>query len=92
DLPRTNLRVEGYTPPQDIINDVLRIARAAHIDVGGIEYLISDRDGRRYFYDVNVLSNFVSDALRVVGFDPVPVFVDYLERKAEVGAAVARSS
>ncbi len=92
DLPRTNLRVEGYTPPQEIIDDVLRIARAAKIDVGGIEYLVSERDGRRYFYDVNVLSNFVTDAPRVVGFDPVPVFADYLVKRAALGAAVARSS
>ncbi len=91
DLPRTNLRVEGYTPPQEIVADVLRIARAARIDVGGIEYLISERDGGLYFYDINVLSNFVTDAPRVVGFDPVPVFVDYLVQRAGVGTAVVRS-
>jgi hypothetical protein len=84
--------VEGYTPPQEIIDDVLAIARAAKIDVGGIEYLISERDGRRYFYDINVLSNFVTDAPRVVGFDPVPVFVDYLVNRAGAGKEVARSS
>ncbi|MGH7429018.1 MAG: ATP-grasp domain-containing protein, partial [Candidatus Methylomirabilaceae bacterium] len=78
DLPKTNLKVEGYRPPQEIIDEVLHIARAATIDVGGIEYVISERDGRRYFYDINALSNFVTDAPRVVGFDPVPVFVDYL--------------
>jgi glutathione synthase/RimK-type ligase-like ATP-grasp enzyme len=92
DLPRTNLRVEGYTPPQEIVAHVLRIAQAAGIDVGGIEYLISERDGRLYFYDINVLSNFVTDAPRVVGFDPVPVFVDYLEKRAATGAVVLRSS
>lgn len=91
DLPKTNLKVEGYSPPQEIIDEVLQIARAATIDVGGIEYLISERDGRRYFYDINALSNFVTDAPRVVGFDPVPVFVDYLVKRAgikrpEVGA------
>ncbi|MGQ0550930.1 MAG: ATP-grasp domain-containing protein [Armatimonadota bacterium] len=90
DLPKTNLRVEGYTPPQEIIDEVLRIARAAKIDVGGIEYLVSERDGRRYFYDINVLSNFVTDAPRVVGFDPVPVFVDYLMKRAGAEAALAR--
>lgn len=92
DLPRTNLRVEGYTPPQEIVADVLRIAQAARIDVGGIEYLISERDGRLYFYDINVLSNFVTDAPRVVGFDPVPVFVDYLLKRAAIGEAAVRSS
>ncbi len=92
DLPRTNLKVEGYTPPPEVIDEVLRIARAATIDVGGIEYLISERDGRRYFYDINVLSNFVTDAPRVVGFDPVPVFVDYLMKRAGAGTAVARTA
>lgn len=92
DLPRTNLKVEGYTPPQEIIDNVLRIARAVRIDVGGIEYLVSERDGQRYFYDINVLSNFVTDAPKVVGFDPVPVFVDYLIERAGAGKAVARSA
>jgi hypothetical protein len=92
DLPRTSLRVEGDIPPQDVVDDAVRIARAAQIDVGGIEYLVSARDGRRYYYDINALSNFVSDAPTVVGFDPVPVFVDYLERRAaQVPAAAERA-
>ncbi len=86
------LKVEGYTPPQEIIDGVLRIAAGARIDVGGIEYLISERDGRLYFYDINALSNFVTDAPRVVGFDPVPVFVDFLVRRAQVSGEVVRSS
>ena len=92
DLPKTNLKVEGYTPPQEIIDGVLRIATGARIDVGGIEYLISERDGRLYFYDINALSNFVTDAPRLVGFDPVPVFVDFLVRRAHVSEEVIRSS
>ena len=47
-------------------------ASAAHIDVGGVEYLINERDGQVYYYDVNVFSDFVADAPKVVGFDPVP--------------------
>ncbi|MDQ7859176.1 MAG: hypothetical protein QN174_11700 [Armatimonadota bacterium] len=89
DLPRTSLKVEGYSPPQDVIDDVVNIARAAGIDVGGIEYLTSARDGRRYYYDINALSNFVSDAPAVVGFDPVPVFADYLQRRAAQAPAGA---
>lgn len=87
DLPKTSLKVEGHAPPVDAAADVLNIARAAQIDIGGIEYLVSARDGRRYYYDVNALSNFVSDAPAVVGFDPVPVFVDYLERRAAPAGA-----
>jgi len=89
DLPRTNLRVEGYAPPPEIVADVLRIARASRLDVGGIEYLISERDGRLYFYDINALSNFVTDAPRVVGFDPWPIFVDFLAARAATEASLA---
>jgi hypothetical protein len=91
DAPRTGLRVEGTTPPPVIIEQVERIARAARLDVGGIEYLVDDRDGRHYFYDVNALSNFVADAPNVIGFDPFARLVDYLEARAglQVAAEVA---
>jgi hypothetical protein len=58
--------------------------------VGGIEYLVDDRDGRHYFYDVNALSNFVADAPNVIGFDPWTNLVDYLE--ARVGRAPAEAT
>jgi D-alanine-D-alanine ligase-like ATP-grasp enzyme len=70
--------VEAYTPPPAIIEAVKRIMAAAHIEVGGVEYLVNDRDGQAYFYDINALSNFVADAVHVVGFDPIPRLVDYL--------------
>ena len=82
DAPKTGLRVEGATPPREIIAQVQRIARASSLDVGGIEYLVDDRDGRHYFYDVNALSNFVADAPNVVGFDPWVNFVDHLQARA----------
>ncbi|HEX4627426.1 MAG TPA: hypothetical protein VH137_01435 [Gemmatimonadales bacterium] len=82
DAPKNNLRVEGYTPPREIVDQVERIMQAAHIDVGGVEYLIDARDGRVHFYDINALSNFVADGPRVVGFDPFTRLVDYLEREA----------
>jgi len=81
DAPKTGLRVEGTTPPRAIIEQVERISRAAHLDVGGIEFLVDDRDGRHYFYDINALSNFVADAENVIGFDPFVRLVDYLERR-----------
>jgi hypothetical protein len=90
DAPKTGLRVEGYTPPADIIKQVEAISRRAGLDIGGIEYLIDDRDGQHYFYDVNALSNFVADPLNVIGFDPWARFVDYLETRAGRTPAVAR--
>ncbi len=82
------MRVERADPPAEIIAQVERISRAAHLDVGGIEYLVDDRDGRHYFYDINALSNFVADARNVIGFDPFEHLVDYLEQRAGFGPAV----
>jgi hypothetical protein len=81
DAPKNGLRVEGYDPPADIIRSVERIVAAANIEVGGVEYLIDERDGNHYFYDVNALSNFVADAERVIGFDPFVRLADYLEQE-----------
>lgn len=89
DAPKTGLRVEGTTPPREIIEQVERIARASKLDIGGIEYLVDDRDGRHYFYDINALSNFVADAANVIGFDPWVNFVDYLEERAGIARAAA---
>jgi hypothetical protein len=91
DAVKSGLRVDGVTPPQEIIEQVERIAQFTQLDVGGIEYLVDDRDGKHYFYDVNALSNFVADAPNVIGFDPWVNLVDYLEARlagvtAEVGA------
>jgi hypothetical protein len=77
-------RIEAEQPPDWIVESVLRVFRAAEIDVGGVEYLESERDGRVYFYDINALSNFVTDAPTLVGFDPFVRFVDVLERRLEV--------
>ncbi len=76
---KKGLRVEATTPPDDVIDACERIAQASGIDVGGIESMIDDRDGRRVYYDVNALSNFVADASRVLGFDPHARLVDFLE-------------
>jgi hypothetical protein len=82
DAPKTGLKVEGYTPPPDVIEACERIMQTAGIDVGGIEYMIDDRDGSLLYYDINALSNFVADAKNVVGFDPFVKLVDYLEARA----------
>ena len=79
DAPKNGLRVEAYTPPQEIINAIESIIQNAGIDVGGIEYIIDDRDGEVLYYDVNALSNFVADAVNVIGFNPHEKLVDFLE-------------
>ena len=82
DAPKNNLRVEGYVPPAEVIEQVELMMDAAQIEIGGVEYMIDDRDGQRYYYDINALSNFVADAPRVIGFDPFARLVDYLEAEA----------
>jgi len=85
---RRTMHIEGYTPPQEVIDSVLRIAREASLDIGGVEYLVNDRDSEVYYYDINALSNFVTDAPKIVGFDPFPLFADFIEAKMRVHATV----
>ena len=77
--------------PPEIVEQAIAIVRAGGLDVGGVEYLVAERDGRHYFYDVNALSNFVTDAPSMLGFDPTARFVDYLLVRARAGAAVGVS-
>ncbi|RTQ47164.1 hypothetical protein EJV47_19915 [Hymenobacter gummosus] len=89
EAPKKGIQVESTTPPAEVIEAVERLVAAAKIDVGGIEYLVDDRSGEVLFYDINALSNFVADAVNVVGFDPYARFVDYLEQ--ELAAATAEA-
>jgi hypothetical protein len=88
---KAGLPVEAYRPPDHIREEVEQIAAAAALDVGGVEYLVSRRDGRRYYYDINALSNFVADPMRVLGFDPTVRLVDALERRAGAEGLVPRA-
>lgn len=80
--------IEGYMPPAHVITDVQRLLAAAHIEVGGVEYLVNARDGQVYYYDVNALSNFVANAPQIIGFDPFPRLVDYLLERAGLAESV----
>lgn len=79
DAEERGFRVEGYEPPDRIVEAVERIAWAAEIDVGGVEYVEDASTGGVHFYDINALSNFVADPQRVVGFDPWERLGAYLE-------------
>jgi len=82
DAPKSGLKVEGFTPPPEVIAACEQIMQTAQIDVGGIEYIVDDRDGKLLYYDINALSNFVADAKNVIGFDPFVRLVDYLQGRA----------
>jgi biotin carboxylase len=89
--PATGLTVTRFDAPPEAIETVIRLTRAASIDVGGVEYLVSRADGRIYYYDMNATSNFVANAEAVVGFDPTIRFADFIVRRArrEADAAAA---
>ncbi len=82
------LPIEAFEPPPAIIDEARRLVAAAGMDVGGVEYLVSARDGQHYFYDVNALSNFVADAPNVIGFNPYENLADLIVQRAH-GAPTA---
>jgi len=82
DAPKTGMTVEGYDPPRQVIEDVERIMALGNVEVGGIEYVVDDRTGRQLHYDVNALSNFVADPVRIVGFNPYSRLADFLISEA----------
>lgn len=87
DAPKSGLTVEAYEPPRRVIDEVERILEVAGIEVGGVEYVIDDRTGRLLYYDINALSNFVSDPERMIGFNPYARLADYLVSEARIHEA-----
>ena len=78
---KPSISISRFDPPAEIIAQAEAVAQAAHLDVGGIEYMVDDRDGTPRFYDLNALSNFVANPLEVLGYDPHERLVDWLERE-----------
>jgi hypothetical protein len=77
-VDKPTITISPYEPPADIARAVEKVAAMSGLDVGGIEYMIDDRDGRPKFYDLNAMSNFVAKPLEVLGWDPHDRLVDYL--------------
>jgi len=82
DAPKTGMTVEAYEAPPRVIDNCERIMAEAGIEVGGIEYVIDERSGKLMYYDINALSNFVSDPERVIGFNPYGRLADFLIAEA----------
>jgi glutathione synthase/RimK-type ligase-like ATP-grasp enzyme len=83
------LPIEHYEPPGELIEEAKQIVAAAGMELGGVEYLVNERDGLPYFYDINALSNFVANASDVIGFDPFVDLVDFLLKRTRAPVAVA---
>ncbi len=77
-VDKPTITVSQFNPPAEVAKAVERVASMSGLDVGGIEYMIDDRDGRPKFYDLNAMSNFVAKPSEVLGFDPHENLVDYL--------------
>jgi len=84
---RAAIRMTAVTPGPEIIEAAERIARAAGLDLGGVEVVIDDRDGTPRFYDINAMSNFVADPLNVLGWDPHDRLIDFLQAQLKGRAA-----
>ena len=82
---RTALHMAAVDPGPELVRAAEQIARAAGLDVGGIEVVIDKRDGVPRFYDINALSNFVANPLDVLGWDPHERLVDFLEARIAEG-------
>jgi len=83
-VDKPTITISEFQPSADMVRAVERVARMSGLDVGGIEYMVDDRDGRAKFYDLNAMSNFVAKPLEVLGWDPHDRLIDYL--LAEVAA------
>ena len=90
-VDRPSITIEATTPAPDVIAAVDRAAQAAHLDVGGIEYMVDDRDGVPRFYDINALSNFVARPLEVLGWDPHEQLADLIVAAIAAQRAGVRS-
>jgi hypothetical protein len=90
DAPKTGMTVEAYEAPAKVIGEVERMMREAGIEVGGVEYAVDEPTGRLLYYDLNALSNFVADPVRMIGFNPYERLAEFLmaeaQQRVEVGA------
>ena len=77
-VPGTPISMTAAQPDLQLRAAAERIARAADLDLGGVEMMIDDRDGTPRFYDINALSNFVARPMDVLGWDPHDRLVDRL--------------
>lgn len=78
-VPGTAITMTAVEPAPELRSAAEAIARAASLDLGGVEVMVDDRDGTPRFYDINALSNFVAKPLDVLGWDPHERLVDRIE-------------
>ena len=80
-------RRSQYTTKLSPHTDLAEVRPGLHIferrlDFVEPELAIDDPTGRQLYYDVNALSNFVADPVRIVGFNPYSRLADFLIAEA----------
>ena len=88
-VDKPTITISRFHPAAAIATAVEKLAAMSGLDVGGIEYMIDDRDGRPKFYDLNAMSNFVAKPLEVLGWDPHDNLVEVLKREIAARQRVA---
>jgi hypothetical protein len=88
-VDKPTITLSEFRPAAEITAAVERVAAMSGLDVGGIEYMVDDRDGRARFYDLNAMSNFVARPLDVLGWDPHDRLVDWMLELIDAQARVA---
>lgn len=86
EVPQVDAKPVEFYPfpevPAEAVATAKRIAAAAGIEIGGIEYLETP-DGRRVFYDINANSNLRPSVAQAFGFEPFARVVDHLVARIE---------
>lgn len=73
---------EVFTPSDEIIKTVETIVRKANIDVGSVEYLVSRKSNKIYFFDVNAHTDYGIEVRNVLGYDPYVRLTNFLDRRS----------
>jgi len=86
DCDPPEVKFEAHDEDPEVLDQVRLIVREGGLDTCGVEYLISK--GIRYYFDVNALSNIVSDSATVFHHDkdfqdPTDRFVEFIRERLE---------
>ncbi len=78
-VSRDSHAIEVVRPPPEVVDEVTQIMQRVGARFGSVEYLVSERDGERYYFDINPFSNYVS--AEVLGFDPLDRLAEFIEEQ-----------
>jgi len=67
-----------FTPPDSVLENVIKIIDHCGADVGGVEYFLEQSTGNPCYYDINPYSNFVAEGEALLGFSPEQKYIDFV--------------